>query len=64
MDCTLWPIVNFIGFSVVPMKLQPTYMSAVSLIWQIYVSSVASAHENHSDTDLRKLFDDIDTNKV
>lgn len=40
-DCSLWPIVNFIGFAYVPTTLQPTYMSIVQLFWQIYISSMA-----------------------
>ncbi|RYG94796.1 Mpv17/PMP22 family protein, partial [archaeon] len=41
-DCSLWPLVNFIGFAYVPTSLQPTYMSCVQLFWQIYISSVAA----------------------
>eukprot|EP01031_Cornospumella_fuschlensis_P030014 gene30014-36250_t len=44
-DCSLWPIVNFIGFAYVPTFLQPTYMSCVQLFWQIYISSVAAPNK-------------------
>ena len=69
MDCALWPVVNFIGFAVVPMKLQPTYMAAVSLFWQVYVSSVTNKAEHDesapsTEADLRKIFNDIDTDNV
>lgn len=52
-DCSLWPVVNFIGFAYVPTSLQPTYMSFVQLFWQIYISSVAAP--NKSEEDLRNL---------
>jgi hypothetical protein len=38
-DCSVWPLVNFVGFAFVPMSLQPTYMSSVQFFWQIYISS-------------------------
>jgi len=41
-DCSVWPLINFIGFSFVPYKLQPTYMSIVQFFWQIYMSTMAS----------------------
>lgn len=57
-DCSIWPIVNFVGFAWVPSVLLPTYMSLVQLFWQIYVSSVAAGEDNEcDDTD-----DDIDSN--
>lgn len=67
-DCSVWPLVNFVGFSVVPVKMQPTYMSAAQLFWQIYLSSVAQARDGVSagegsaeDRELRAVFDAIDT---
>lgn len=41
-DCSLWPLVNFVGFAYVPLAFQPTYVSMVQFFWQIYISSVAS----------------------
>lgn len=41
-DCSLWPIVNFLGFAFVPTTLLPSFMSAVQLFWQIYISSMAA----------------------
>jgi hypothetical protein len=46
MDCGLWPIVNFIGFSLVPYHIQPTYMAFVQFFWQVYISSVAVKADN------------------
>ena len=45
MDCSLWPVVNFVGFAMVPYTLQPTYMACVQFFWQIYLSSVAAKEE-------------------
>ena len=42
MDCSFWPIVNFIGFAMVPYTLQPSYMTLVQFFWQLYLSSVAA----------------------
>lgn len=66
MDCAMWPLVNFIGFSAIPLKLQPSYMAAVSLFWQVYVSSVAANTEREiiCDVELQKIFDDIDIDQV
>ncbi len=65
-DCSVWPLVNFIGFSFVPFKLQPTYMACVQLGWQIFVSSKASKNKKNdiSDEELKRietLFKEIDT---
>lgn len=46
MDCSLWPMVNFVGFAMVPYTLQPTYMACVQFFWQIYLSSVAAKEES------------------
>lgn len=66
MDCAMWPLVNFIGFSAIPLKLQPSYMAAVSLFWQVYISSVATNTEREiiCDVELQKIFDDIDIDQV
>ena len=66
MDCAMWPLVNFIGFSAIPLKLQPSYMAAVSLFWQVYISSVAANTEREiiCDVELQKIFDDIDIDQV
>jgi hypothetical protein len=68
MDCSLWPIVNFVGFSFIPFKFQPTYMAGVQLFWQLYVSSVTSDAERDipeiSDEQLLIAFNDIDVDKV
>lgn len=49
-DCSVWPLVNFVGFAVVPVKIQPTFMSTVQLFWQVYISSVAAASSGSSPT--------------
>ena len=66
MDCAMWPLVNFIGFSAIPLKLQPSYMAAVSLFWQVYISSVAANTEREiiCDVELQKIFDDTDIDQV
>ena len=66
MDCAMWPLVNFVGFSLIPLKLQPSYMAAVSLFWQVYISSVATNTEREiiCDVELQKMFDDIDIDQV
>jgi len=63
MDCSLWPIVNFVGFAVVPFQLLPTYMAVVSLGWQTYISSVAAGEGEFKsdDFELEKVFNQIDT---
>jgi len=67
MDCSLWPIVNFVGFSFVPFKFQPTYMAGVQLFWQLYVSSVTNEAERDipeiSDEHLIAAFNDVDVDK-
>lgn len=47
MDCSLWPLVNFIGFSAIPSTLQPTYMAFIQFFWQVYVSSLAAKDPHH-----------------
>ena len=79
-DCSVWPLVNFIGFASVPWVMQPTYMASVQFFWQIYISSVASSPKandlskassednqptlSESDAKLREIFDKIDSDKV
>jgi hypothetical protein len=50
MDCSMWPLVNFVGFAAVPFKLQPTYMAIVQFFWQIYISSIASSGKQFANT--------------
>ena len=45
-DCSIWPLVNFVGFAVVPAIFLPTYMSFMQLFWQLYLSSIASSDDN------------------
>lgn len=42
-DCSIWPLINFVGFAAVPVKIQPTFMSCAQLFWQVYMSSVAAS---------------------
>jgi hypothetical protein len=66
IDCTIWPLVNFVGFSVVPLTLQPTYMASVQFFWQLYMSSAATitAKEITKDEiELARIFDEIDLDK-
>ena len=44
-DCSIWPLVNFVGFAVVPAIFLPTYMSFMQLFWQLYLSSIASSDD-------------------
>ena len=66
-DCSVWPLVNFLGFAAVPVKIQPTFMSSAQFFWQVYVSSVAAASSeegklgSEADARLAKAFNDIDT---
>jgi len=67
-DCSVWPLVNFLGFAAVPVKIQPTFMSSAQFFWQVYVSSVAAASSeegkrgsSEADARLAKAFSDIDT---
>lgn len=65
VDCSLWPVVNFVGFAFVPMVLQPTYMAFVSYFWQLYLSSAASReNEPLDDIELEALFKELDTDNV
>ena len=62
-DCSVWPLVNFIGFAAVPVKIQPTFMSCAQLFWQIYISGVAAPPQVDADDDdakLKTLFRQID----
>eukprot|EP01038_Epipyxis_sp_PR26KG_P012609 gene12609-16906_t len=65
MDCSLWPMVNFVGFAFVPFKFQPSYMAVVQFFWQVYISSVASASNNVTcNIDNNKTKVDIDEKKL
>ena len=65
VDCSLWPVVNFIGFAFVPYVLQPTYMAFVSYFWQLYLSATASNKETVlTDHELETLFHTLDTDNV
>ncbi len=64
MDCSIWPIVNFVGFSFMPLALQPTYMACVQFFWQIYISTVASRRLSVENKNLKEIFDSIDLDKV
>ena len=62
MDCALWPMVNFIGFSLVPFVMQPTYMATVQFFWQVYISSVASSNEqNNTENKLKNSLPNLST---
>jgi hypothetical protein len=70
LDCALWPMVNFIGFSIVPYSIQPTYVAFVQFFWQIYVSSKAAkdAAQNSEAMvphveELKAIFEVIDLDK-
>jgi hypothetical protein len=41
-DCSLWPVISFVGFAAVPTIMQPTYISFIQFFWQVYISSVAA----------------------
>jgi len=65
MDCSLWPLVNFVGFAFVPNSLQPSYMAFVQFFWQIYISTVGESEpSSQEDHELLKLFQDIDADHV
>lgn len=66
VDCSVWPVVNFVGFAFVPCVLQPTYMAGVSFFWQLYLSSAAAQEQGStlSDTELEQLFYELDTDNV
>lgn len=64
MDCSLWPLVNFLGFIFVPCSLQPTYMATISYFWQLYISGAAAKERALEHDKLVKLFNDIDLDNV
>jgi len=65
VDCSLWPVVNFVGFAFIPVVLQPTYMAFVSYFWQLYMSSAASKEMQETcDAELEALFKELDTDNV
>jgi hypothetical protein len=64
MDCSLWPLVNFLGFIFVPCSLQPTYMATISYFWQLYISEAAAKESAVEHEKLVKLFNDIDLDNV
>jgi hypothetical protein len=66
VDCSLWPVVNFVGFAFVPYVLQPTYMAFVSYFWQLYMSSTAASANSTemTDAELEALFRALDTDNV
>jgi protein Mpv17 len=37
-----WPIIDFISYSVIPIKLIPLFVNMASLIWTVYLSMVAN----------------------
>lgn len=49
-DCSLWPVINFVGFAAVPTIMQPTYISFVQFFWQVYISSVVMKASSTSST--------------
>lgn len=69
MDCSLWPVVNFVGFSCVPFTVQPAYMASVQFFWQLYISQIAmraTVDQNDHDlreAELRSMFLAIDLDK-
>jgi hypothetical protein len=42
-DCSVWPLVNFVGFAWIPPLLQPSYMAVIQLLWQVNISAAANA---------------------
>jgi hypothetical protein len=64
MDCSLWPLVNFLGFIVVPCSLQPTYMACISYFWQLYIAAISLNEETADHESLLKIFNEIDLAKV
>jgi hypothetical protein len=65
VDCSLWPVVNFVGFAFVPYTLQPTYMAFISYFWQLYLSASAAGDDDElSEKELETLFKALDTDNV
>lgn len=64
MDCSLWPLVNFLGFVFVPCSIQPTYMALVTYLWQLYISGAAAKESAVERENLLKLFNQIDLDHV
>jgi hypothetical protein len=65
VDCSLWPVVNFVGFAFVPYTLQPTYMAFISYFWQLYLSASAAGDADElSEKELETLFKALDTDNV
>ena len=64
LDCSLWPLVNFVGFSFVPAVILPTYMACVSYFWQLYMSNTACEKIALDDESLRIMFNELDLDRV
>ncbi len=39
VDCTMWPIAQFLGFFLVPNRYRPTYVSVLTLGWNVLLSA-------------------------
>jgi hypothetical protein len=39
-DCTVWPIINAVSFSLVPIHIRPTFVALAQVGWQTYMSHV------------------------
>jgi hypothetical protein len=39
-DCTVWPIINAVSFSLVPIHIRPTFVGLAQVGWQTYLSHV------------------------
>ena len=39
-DCSVWPLINFISFSLIPIHIRPTFVGFAQIGWQTYMSYV------------------------
>lgn len=45
-DCTLWPIVNAVNFSLIPLNYRPTFVGIAQLTWMTYLAFVGNSHQD------------------
>lgn len=43
-DCVVWPPLQLINFTFVPLRLQVLYINACNLAWNTFLSMMASGH--------------------
>lgn len=57
-DCAVWPIVNLINFSLIPINYRPTFIGCVQLGWQSWLSIITNKSKDN-DVELVKNIEEI-----